>query len=261
MTDTVLITKNNQVATLTFNRPDKLNAFNREMAIKLEERLSDIKKDHSIRVVILSGAGEVFMAGSDIHEFNKNSEMTSMEALLFIRRFNNSMLALREMDKLVLASIHGLVTGTGLSVMLAADLVIASEQTQFSLGFSRIATSPAGGVSYHLPRLVGMKKALELLLLSDNFDAATAKAMGLVNWVVPSNKLGQKTQHIVDRLVNGPTLAFAKTKKLINSTWQNKFHQQLESEADSFVKSMKTMDFKSALRAFINKRQPEYEGR
>jgi 2-(1,2-epoxy-1,2-dihydrophenyl)acetyl-CoA isomerase len=260
--DTVLITKKNQVATLTFNRPDKMNAFNRHMGIQLEDLINNhIKKDHSIRAVILCGAGEVFMAGSDIYELNKDSDMSTTEALSFSRRFNSSILTLREMDKLVLASVHGLVTGTGISLMLAADLVIASERTQFSLGFCRLATSPAGGVSYDLPRLVGMKKTLELLFLSENFDATTAKSMGLVNWVVSSDQLASKTQQIVDRLIHGPTLAFGKTKKLVNATWQNKFHQQLELEAELFVKSMQTMDFKGALRAFINKRQPEYEGR
>lgn len=259
--DTVLITKKNQIATLTFNRPDKMNAFNRHMAIQLESLIDNVKKDHSIRAVILCGAGEVFMAGSDIHEFNKDTDMTSADALSFMRRFNSSILTLREMDKLVLASVHGLVTGTGISLMLAADLVIASELTQFSLGFCRLATSPAGGVSYYLPRLVGMKRALELLFLSDNFDVSTAKSMGLVNWVVPPDELDQKTQQMADRLVHGPTLAFGKTKKLVNLAWQNKLQQQLELEADAFVKSMRTMDFKGALRAFINKRQPEYEGR
>lgn len=261
MTDTLLVTCDNQVATLTFHRPEKMNAFNREMAIQLENVIEEIKADHSIRAVILRGAGEVFMAGSDIHEFYKELNMSPAEAMVFMRRFNSIILSFREMDKPVLASVHGLVTGAGMSLMLAADLVMASEDTQFSLGFSRLATSPAGGISYNLPRLVGMKKAIELMFFSDNFDALIAKTLGLVNWVVPANELANKTQQIVDRLVHGPTLAFARTKQLMNSVWQNKIQTQLELEADAFVKSINTIDFKNSVRAFIHKRQPEYEGR
>jgi len=261
LTDTVLVTKDNHVAILTFNRPDKMNAFNRAMANQLERLIEDVRNDHSIRALILCGAGEVFMAGSDIHEFQQQLTMTTPEAMSFIRHFNACILALREIDKPVLASVHGLVTGTGMSVMLAADLVIASEATQFSLGFCRLATSPAGGISYNLPRLVGMKKAIELLFLSENFSAATAQTLGLVNWVVPADQLANQTQQIAERLVNGPTLAFSRTKQLVNSAWQNKVEAQLELEADSFVKSMHTLDFKNAVRAFINKRQPDYEGR
>jgi 2-(1,2-epoxy-1,2-dihydrophenyl)acetyl-CoA isomerase len=261
LTDTVLVTKENQVATLIFNRPDKMNAFNREMAVHLEYIIENIKADSSIRALVLRGAGEVFMAGSDIQELHNESSMIAAEALSFIRRFNSSVLTLREMDIPVLASVHGLVTGTGLSLMLAADLVIASEKTQFSLGFCRLAASPAGGISYNLPRLVGMKKAMELIFLSEDFDAKAAQTLGLINWVVPADKLEEQTQQITDRLVHGPTLAYAKTKQLLNSSWQNKIQVQLELEADSFVKSMHTIDFKNSVRAFINKRQPEYEGR
>lgn len=261
MTQTVLLARENQVATVTFNRPEKMNAFNREMANQLEEIVEIIKSDPTVRTVVLRGAGEVFMAGSDLQEFYKEIDSFGAEAMSVTRHFNASILALREMEKPVLASVHGLVIGTGMSLMLAADLVIASESTQFSLGFSRIGTSPAGGVSYNLPRIVGPKKALELLLLSENFDTKTALNLGLINWVVPDAELQNNTQQIIERLLNGPTLAFVQTKQLINSTWQNKVTAQLELEAESFVKSVNSKDFKAAVRAFINKREPEFEGR
>lgn len=261
LTGTILFTREGQVATITFNRPGKMNAFNHYMAEELEDCLDTIKSDSFIRTVVLRGAGEAFMAGSDVQEFYEELSSFSVEAMAVIRRFNSSILTLREMEKPVIASVHGSVTGSGISLMLAADLVIASETTQFSLGFSRIATTPAGGVSYVLPRLVGSQKAMELLLLSEDFNAHQARELGLVNWIVPQAELENKTQNIIERLQSGPTFAFAQTKQLINSAWQNKMSTQLEFEAESFAKTVNTKDFKSAVNAFINKRQPEFEGR
>ena len=261
MTQTVLLKRDHQIATIIFNRPEKMNAFNREMANELEDVVDQVKSDPVIRTVVLQGAGEVFMAGSDIQEFNQELDYISAEALSVTRHFNSSILALREMEKPVLAIVHGLVIGTGVSFMLAADLVIASSNTQFSLGFGRIATTPAGGVSYSLPRLIGSKKAMELILFSDTFDAQMALDYGLINWIVSPEELHHKAQNIIERLVNGPTLAYAQTKQLLNSSWQNKVTTQLELEAESFLRSVNSKDFKVAVRAFINKRQPEFEGR
>ncbi len=259
--NTINYTQDYQVAKLTFNRPEKMNAFNMQMAKQLEEIISKIKADPNIRVVVLRGAGEVFMAGNDLLEFYEEFETFSAEALSIIRYFNSTILALREMEKPVVSIVHGLVTGTGMSLMLASDLVIASKATQFSLGFNRVATTPAGGVSFILPRLVGSKKALELLLMSETFDAETAYSYGLINWVIPPEELNEKVSSTINYLVNGPSLAFAQTKQLINSSWQNKVTTQLELEAESFLRSVNSRDFKTAVRAFVNKREPEFEGR
>lgn len=262
MIKNILFTKEEQVATLTFNRPEKMNAFNLAMAKQLEEYIAQIKEDSLIRVVVLRGAGEVFMAGNDLLEFYQELDTNfSVDVLSIIRHFNHSILALREMEKPVIAVVHGLVTGTGMSLMLAADLVIASATTKFSLGFNRIATTPAGGISYSLPRLVGTKKALELLFLSDSFDAEKAYSLGLINWKVPNEDLNLELQKIIAHLEQGPTLAFAQTKQLLNSAWQNKVTTQLELEAEAFLRSVNSRDFKTAVRAFVNKREPEFEGR
>jgi len=258
---TVLLKRDHQIATIIFNRPEKMNAFNKEMANQLEDVVDQVRSDPVIRAVVIKGAGEVFMAGSDIQEFNQELDYITAEALSVTRHFNSSIIALREMEKPVLAVVHGLVIGTGISFMLAADLVLASSTTQFSLGFNRIATTPAGGVSYSLPRLVGSKKAAELLLFSDTFDADAALNFGLINWVVPQDELESRAQSIIDRLVNGPTLAYSQTKQLLNSAWQNKVSTQLELEAESFLRSVNSKDFKTAVRAFVNKREPEFEGR
>ncbi len=261
LTEVVTLSCENQVAVITFNRPEQMNALNKEMARQLEIIIGTVKKDPCIRVVVLKGAGEVFMAGSDLHEVYKDLEMATTDSLHLIRQFNAITLALREMDKIVIATVHGLVAGQGMSLMLAADLVMASEATRFSIGYCNIATSPAGGISYRLPRLVGGKKAMELLLMSDTFDAHKAASLGIINWVVPAEELLEQARKIIEKIVNGPMIAFLQTKQLINSSWQNKLSTQLELEAESFSKSVNSRDFKAAVKAFVNKRQPEFEGR
>lgn len=261
MTETLTLTRDNHVAVITFNRPEHMNALNREMICALDTIVSNIKKDPFIRVLVLRGLGEVFMAGFDLHEVYRGIETSSAEMMYLVRQFNATTLALREMDKIVVCSVHGLVAGQGMSLMLASDLIVASNTTRFSLGYCNIATSPAGGVTTHLTRIVGSKKAMELLLLSEMFDAETAASLGLINWVVSSEELTDKVRQVVEHIVNGPTLAYAQTKQLVNSAWQNKLPVQLEFEAESFSKTLNSRDFKSAVCAFINKRQPEFEGR
>jgi 2-(1,2-epoxy-1,2-dihydrophenyl)acetyl-CoA isomerase len=261
LAETVTVTRENQVAVITLNRPEHMNALNKEMTSQLDEAIAKIKKDPYVRVVVLRGAGEVFMAGSDLYEVYKEIDTPSPDAMYLIKQFNASTLALREMDKIVIAVVHGLVAGQGMSLMLAADLVIASEATRFSIGYCSIATTPAGGLSYRLPRLVGGKKAMELLLLSEMFNAEKAADLGLINWVIPQDELIEYTRQLIDRIVNGPTIAFTQTKQLINASWQSKLSTQLDLEADAFTKTVNSRDFKAAVRAFINKRQPEFEGR
>ncbi len=261
MSDEVLLTIENQVAIITFNRPKHLNAFNGEMAAKLEEITSELRDNSSIRAVLLKGAGDAFMAGQDIEEFYQSLNSMPAEIMPMIRQLNASILAFREMEVPVLASVHGIVMGPGLSIMLATDLTIAAEDTQFSLDYSMVGATPAGGITYGLPRIIGSKKAMEMFMLSDTFDANTAHNLSLVNWVVPHDSLAYETDHIMRRLATGPTWAYSQTKQLVNSSWQNRPAAQLELEAESFAKATTTQDFKQSVRALVGKQQPEFEGK
>jgi 2-(1,2-epoxy-1,2-dihydrophenyl)acetyl-CoA isomerase len=260
LSDTILVTYENQLATLTFNRPERRNAYNRDMGNRLEELCGEIQSNESIHVVILQGAGESFMVGSDLYEFNRDMETFAGEAPQLVRQFNSCLLMLREMEKIVIASVHGRVIGTGMSLMLAADLVIASDETKFLLGFNQIAVSPMGAVSYLLPRTIGTKRSLELLLMSNELDVATALSFGLINRVVPLEKLSIETEQIAGYLLRGPTVAFREAKQLINSSYQNKLTSQIELEAESFVRCARTKDFKAAVQAFVNKCTPKFTG-
>jgi 2-(1,2-epoxy-1,2-dihydrophenyl)acetyl-CoA isomerase len=157
--------------------------------------------------------------------------------------------------------VHGACAGAGFSILCAADLAIAADDARFSLAYANIGTSPDGGSSYFLPRLVGYKKAMELMLLPDLFDAATAQARGLVNWVVPPAELAQETARIARRLANGPTLAYGEAKRLLNDSPGRSMETQMEEELFAFARCACTQDFADGVSAFVEKRKPKFEGR
>jgi 2-(1,2-epoxy-1,2-dihydrophenyl)acetyl-CoA isomerase len=165
------------------------------------------------------------------------------------------------MPKPVLASVHGSVAGVGVSLMMACDLVIAAENTKFTMAYSGLGISPDGGASYNLPRMVGVKKAMEWLLLSDIFNAEDAKLNGLINWVVPEDQLKDKTDRLMQRLANGPTNSYANTKKLMSQTWDHSLEKQLEIEGLAFESCTTSADFKAGVTHFIHKTRPVFLGK
>ena len=192
MNDGVLYSVTEGVATLTLNRPQALNALDARMIVELRTACERAEHDAAARAVVLRGAGPAFLAGGDVAYFHAN--LARMPALVREggAELNHAILALRRAPKPVLASVHGAVAGAGVSLMAAADLAIAAEGTKFTVAYSRIGTSADGGATYFLPRLVGARRALELMLLSDAFDAQTALRLGLVNWVTGAEQLGRR---------------------------------------------------------------------
>ena len=207
MTSTISFSQNQSLATISFNRPDAMNSFNEAMAQELEAITEQVRNDTSIRAVLLKGEGSLFMAGGDIRFFQSNLQQMSKFIMKMIRHLNASIINLMQMPKPVLASVHGSVAGVGMSFMMAADLVIAAEDTKFTMAYSGLGASPDGGASYNLPRIVGSKKALEMIMFSELLDAKTMHQLGLINWVTSAAKLTEETETIVKRLVNGPTLS------------------------------------------------------
>jgi 2-(1,2-epoxy-1,2-dihydrophenyl)acetyl-CoA isomerase len=177
-----------------------------------------------------------------------------------IQTVSRSILNLMQMPKPVLACVHGSVAGVGMSFMMACDLVIAAENTNFTVAYTGIGACPDGGSTYNLPRHVGNKKAMEWLLLSDVFDARTAQAHGLINWVVPAEKLAEETERILRKLAHGPTKSYEQVKKLLNQTWRNSLEVQLEAEGRGFEICSTTQDFKSGVTSFLEKKKPEFKG-
>ena len=260
MYETFLYTVNDSIATITFNRPDAMNSFNVKMSDELKIITEEVKNNPAIRAVLLNGAGKLFMAGGDIQAFYSMLDQMPGAMYTIIQSLNTSIMNLMQMPKPVLASVHGSVAGVGLSFMMACDLVIAADNTKFTMAYSGIGISPDGGATFNLPRLVGTKKAMELILMSDLFDAHTAQTYGLVNWVVAPDKLAEETQRLLKRLAAGPTQSYMRAKKLVNEAWQNDLGKHLEIEGRAFTECTATRDFKTGVTGFIKKQKAEFIG-
>ncbi len=259
---TVLIELDNGIASVTLNRPQVLNALNRQMAVDLHSGLADLAENEAVRCVVLGGAGDGFMAGGDIGFFKESLPQLSRgdtgDLLPLFDDVHGIVRTLRSMRHPVLGSVHGAVAGFGVSLMSACDLVVASEDTVFTLAYCHLGVSPDGGSTYALPRMMGAKQAMELALLGERFDAARARGLGLVNWVVPAAERIARTGQLAHRLAAGPAFAYGETKTLINRSLQSDLESQLDAERDSFVACATRPDFAEGVDAFLAKRKPRF---
>jgi 2-(1,2-epoxy-1,2-dihydrophenyl)acetyl-CoA isomerase len=260
MTDSVLYSLAEGVATITLNRPEVMNALDGAMMSSLRAACEEASADRSARAVVLRGAGRAFLAGGDVTMFHANLQRMPDLAREGGGELSRTILALQRAPKPVIASVHGAVAGAGVSLMAAADLAIAAEGTQFTLAYSRIGASPDGGSTYFLPRLVGYRKALEVMLLADAFDAGAALTMGLVNRVTKPEALLAETELLARRLAQGPTAAYAATKRLAQDGYDRTLAAQLQEEIEAFAWCAGTADFAEGVSAFVQKRKPQFRG-
>lgn len=260
MSDTVLYAVRDGVASITFNRPQVMNALDAGTIARLRETCEQAARDATVRVILLRGAGPAFLAGGDVATFHAN--LTRMPEMVpqMAGELHRAVLALRRAPKIVVASVHGAIAGAGVSLVLAGDLVIAADDARFTLAYSRIGASPDGGATWFLPRIVGYQKALELMLLSDSVDAATMKALGVVNHVVPRAVLEEETARLAMRLAAGPCAAYAETKRLANQAFGNVLETHLDAEVGAFARCAATRDFAEGVTAFVEKRKPVFTG-
>jgi 2-(1,2-epoxy-1,2-dihydrophenyl)acetyl-CoA isomerase len=258
----VLVSAQEGVTTLTLNRPRALNALNRELTLALREAVFAAEHDPQVRCLVIRG-GEHFMAGGDLKHFGeliatRSSEEIRVQFEGFIHEVHALVLSLRRMPKPVVASVGGAAAGFGMSLMMACDLALAADNAYFTLAYSLIGATPDGGSTYALPRIVGQKKAMEIALLGDRFDAATAERLGLVNRVVPAASLEAETQKLAARLAAGPAAVYGRTKALVNRSLEHSLESQLQREAEAFAQSAAEPDFAEGLRAFLEKRKPRW---
>jgi len=260
--DNVIYERSGAVATLTLNRPASLNSVNPEMIDALLAASARAADDAAVRAVVICGAGEHFMAGGDLRWFREQTLLPDDGGRArfdeLIAKVHASVLNFKRMDKPVIAGVHGAVAGFGLSLMLAADLVLAADTTYFTLAYSNIALSPDGGATWSLPRQVGLKQAMEIALLGERFDAARARELGMVNRVVPHDQLAGEVHKLAERLARGPAKALANTKALLNQSFDNTLEAQLLAEQKSFTACAVSADFAEGLGAFFERRKPVY---
>ena len=265
MNDTVLLSVDGPIATITLNRPKALNALNADMKDALIGALTAVEIDDAVRCVVLTGAGGHFMAGGDLMAMHADQDR---DALARRRRFLEGInalhpyiFAIRRMPKPVIARVQGYAAGFGVSLAVACDLTIAAATAKFTLAYVRIGTSPDGGASYFLPRLVGLKKAMEIALLGDDFTAQEAARIGMVNFCVPEAELDARTAALADRLAAGPTHAYGNVKKLMYASLDTGMEAQLQMEAECFASNVGTHDFREGVAAFVEKRRATFTGR
>jgi len=241
-----------------------LNAVNRETIAALADAVAEAAEDRAARVVLLRGAGTHFCAGGDITMFADLIRLPRTERQTALYRIVDTLhpllVRMRHMPKPVVAVVQGAAAGFGLSLVLAADLALAAEDTVFTSGYIHLGTSPDGGMTATLPHVVGIKRAAELMLLGDRFDAQRALALGLVNRVVPADTLETEAAALAARLVAGPAHAYGRTKGLLQATIGDAFDAQLRRETESFAACAATEDFAEGVRAFVDKRRPVFSG-
>ncbi|SFB35604.1 Enoyl-CoA hydratase [Collimonas sp. OK607] len=246
------------IARIVFNRPEALNAIDTTMASAFHDACLCISADPMIRVVVLSGAGRAFMAGGDIAQFRDDPQ--SIPTTL-IDPMHEGLMVLTSLKVPVVASLQGAVAGAGLSIALACDLAIAAEGTKFNFAYSNLATSCDLGASWSLPRLVGLRRALEIALLPEAINTVSALQIGLINQIVPADNLVDATDALAQRLASGPTVAYGMLKRLMRESLGNSLGTQLNAERASFSACATTSDFKEAVVAFLEKRPPTFKGR
>jgi 2-(1,2-epoxy-1,2-dihydrophenyl)acetyl-CoA isomerase len=248
------------IAWIRFRRPEALNAISVALAEGLHEAAKTIAADRKVRVVVLGGEGRAFMAGGDLQAFRADLGHADQVAHAMIDPLHAALRLFAQGDAPVLASIQGAAAGAGMSLALGADLAIAADDAKFGMAYARLGTSPDGGGSWHLAQLVGLRRAMEIALLADTLDAATALALGLVNRVVPRAELEAQTLALAKRLAQGPTRAFGETRRLLRAAVTQPLAAQLDAEREAFARCARTEDFAEGVAAFFERRSGRFLG-
>ncbi|GAA3233357.1 enoyl-CoA hydratase-related protein [Nonomuraea helvata] len=248
------------VATITLDRPEAMNSLTAAAKDGLLSALRGAAQDRAVRAVLLTGSGRAFCAGQDLREHADNLEAGRGLADTVREHYNPIIELITTMPKPVVAAVNGVAAGAGASLAFACDLRVASEKAKFALAFSGIGLVPDSGASWTLQRLVGRGRAAELLLLGEPLDAARALELGLVTRVVPADDVLKTAQELAVRLAQGPTLAYAATKRALAYAATHSLSDALALEAELQDECAATQDHRNATRAFLAKERPTFRG-
>lgn len=253
-------------AVIELNRPDALNAWNRQLGEDLNTAVEQVSGDDAVRAVMISGAGRAFSSGADLKEERSGNEAALADGRPDLSArlreiYHPILIGLREMPKPVVAAVNGPAVGIGCSLALAADLVLAAESAYFLLAFVNIGLIPDGGSTAFVPARVGAARATEMAMLGEKVPAAKALEWGLVNRVIADAELETEATALLERLAAGPTTSYANAKKLLNRRLYPDLHEQLEAEADAQREQGGTEDFIEGVLAFVQKRRAQFKGR
>lgn len=250
------------VATITLRRADVLNSFHRPMAAELRRALTEAGADDAVRAVVLTGAGRAFCAGQDLAEAVPPGAAELPDVGEIVRdSYNPIVRAIRDLPKPVIAAVNGVAAGAGANIALACDIVVAGERASFIQAFSKIGLIPDSGGTFHLPRLIGRARATALMMLGERVSAEQAHAWGMIYSVVPDDSLLEVAAQLATRMAAMPTRAFALTKRALDAGWTNDLDAQLALEEELQREAGRTADYVEGVRAFQEKRTPNFVGR
>jgi len=260
--ETLQLEMRGPVGLLTLNRPDRLNALTVQVANDFKAAVAEAMESGA-RAIVITGAGRAFSAGGDLREMQEIAKKDGRVEAFFdepLRVLNQAILLIRETPVPFIAAVNGVASGGGCNLALACDLVIAAESAKFNQAFIKIGLTPDCGGTFMLPRLVGWKKATELLFTGDLVDAQSAAEMGMINSVTPDQELMSRAMAMAEKLAQAPTAAIAEIKKLLDASAANDLRSQLELEHKTQIESGKTKDFVEGVSAFLEKRPPRFVG-
>ncbi|MFN7945890.1 MAG: enoyl-CoA hydratase [Blastocatellia bacterium] len=263
MSDAVILTQvENRVATLTFNRPDKLNALSRELIFQSIEQLNAWGRDPEVGAIVVTGAGRAFCAGGDVSNMAQAGDTQTLEEQIDgLRQAHELSWLLYNLPKVTIAAVNGHAMGAGLGVCLSCDLRIASESAKFGTAYAKVGFGGDFGTTWLLAHAVGAAKAKELFFLADIIDAQEAHRLGLVNRVVAAEALSAQTVEIATRIAHGPLTSYRYMKANVNLAMNTDFRTLLDREAETHLRCGQTADHREGVRAFMEKRQPEFTGK
>ncbi len=254
----ILAEQKKNVLILKLNRPDKFNSFNREMALQLISELDKAEKNKEVRAIVLTGEGKAFCAGQDLSEaIDPNGPGIKK---IVEEHYNPIILKIRNIEKPVIAAVNGVAAGAGANIALACDIVFAAKSASFIQAFSKIGLIPDSGGTFTLPRLIGFNMASALMITGDKATAEEAFHYGMVYKVYDDASLLAQAIVNADHVAAMPTKAIGLTKRLLNKTYSNTLEQQLNMEGDLQVEAANSYDYNEGVKAFLEKRRPEFKG-
>lgn len=260
--ETIQFEMRGAVALITLNRPDSLNALTSQVAHEFKAVVKEAR-EKSARAIVLTGAGRAFCAGGDLREMQKIAAQDGRVEAFFdepLRELNECMMLIRRTPLPIIAAVNGVASGGGCNLALVCDLVIAGESARFNQAFIKIGLTPDCGGTFVLPRLVGLRRATQLMMTGELVSAPQALAMGMINAVVPDDQLLAQAMAMAENLAQAPTAALGRIKQLLEASATNDFEKQLELERATQIESGLTKDFKEGVAAFIEKRPPKFVG-
>lgn len=258
MNEHLLINIEGPVMSLTLNRPDSLNAFSPEMILGLTEAIKSAGENEEIRVVVLSGAGRSFSAGGDVKTMG---EASAVQVYDHIGKLNECILAMKDLEKPIIAAVHGFAAGAGFNLALACDLIVAAEDSKFALSFSQVGLISDGGGLYFLPRLIGPYRAKQLFFSGEPITATVAFELGIVNQIFPIEALEEGIKQLATKLASGPSKAFGMMKKIADHSFNSSLGEILEQERITQTMMVQTKDHLEGVAAFKEKRKPVFKGK